>query len=132
MTASWQRCVQWKDGSASWESLSGLKELHLIECAEYAVAQNLQAGSVFNCWVSYVSKKRERIIPLIKKRNSRCLKRNENCGIDLHKTVEEVKRLDKKIGNNMSADAIATEMANVKVASSYWMMVSARHEIISL
>ena len=106
--------------------------MHPIECAEYALAQNLQAGPAFNWWVRYVLKKRESIISLPKKRNAHYLKRNEKFGIDLPKTVEEVHRLDKKNSNTLWADAIATEMANVKVASSYWMMVSARHEIISL
>ena len=48
LTAGWQLCVQWKDGSTSGEKLSDLKESHPIECAEYDVAQNLQAEPVFN------------------------------------------------------------------------------------
>ena len=37
-TSGWQLCIQWKDGTTLWERLSGLKESHPIECAEYAVS----------------------------------------------------------------------------------------------
>ena len=108
-TAGWQLCVQWKDGFTSWEKLSDPKELHPIECAKYAVAQNLQAEPAFNWWVSYVLKKREHIISLVKKKNACYLKRNEKFGIDLPRTVEEEAHcLDKKHGNTLWADAIAT------------------------
>ena len=96
-TAGWKLCVQWKDGSTSWEKLSDLKESNPIEVAEYAVAQNLQAEPAFNWWVSFVLKKRERIISLVKKRNARYLKRNQQFGIDLPKNVEEACILDEKM-----------------------------------
>ena len=96
--------------------MSDLKESYPIECAEYAVAQNLQAESAFNWWIIFVLKKRERIISLAKKRNARYLKRNQKFGIDLPNNVEEARGLDKKNGNTLWADAIATEMANFKVA----------------
>ena len=48
LTSGWQLCIQWKDGSTSWEKLSNLKESHPIECAEHAVAQNLQNEPAFN------------------------------------------------------------------------------------
>ena len=28
--AGWQLCIQWKDGSTSWDKLSNLKESHLV------------------------------------------------------------------------------------------------------
>ena len=37
-TAGWQICCQWKDGSTSWEKLSELKESHLVQTAEFAIA----------------------------------------------------------------------------------------------
>ena len=66
-TAGWQLYVQWKDGSTSWEKLSDPKELHPIECAKYAVAQTLQAKPAFNWRVSYVLKKQEHLISLVKR-----------------------------------------------------------------
>jgi hypothetical protein len=32
-------CVQWKDGSTSWETLADLKESYPIEIAEFAVSR---------------------------------------------------------------------------------------------
>ena len=70
----------------------------------------------FNQWVSFVLKKRERIILLVRKRNTSYLKRNEKFGIALPKNFKEALKLDKKNGNTLWADAISTEMKNVKVA----------------
>ena len=70
----------------------------------------------FNWWVGFVLKKRERIISLVKKGNTRYLKRIEKFGISLPKNVKEALQLDKENGNTLWADAIATEMKNVKVA----------------
>ena len=69
----------------------------------------------YNWWVGFVLKKRERIISLFKKRNRRYLKRNEKFGIALPKNVKEALQLDKKNGNTLWYDAIATDMKNVKV-----------------
>ena len=44
------------------------------------------------------------------------MKRNEKFGISLPKNVKEALQLDKENGNTLWADAIATEMKNVKVA----------------
>ena len=44
------------------------------------------------------------------------MKRNEKFGIALSKNVKEALQLDKKNGNTLWADAIATEMKYVKVA----------------
>ena len=115
-TAGWHLCIQWKDGSTSWEKLSDLKESHPVECAEYALSQGLMNEPDFNFWVGFVLKKLERIILLVRKRNTRNLKRNEKFGISLPKNVKEALQLDKENGNTLWADAIATEMKNVKVA----------------
>ena len=49
-TAGWHLCVQWKDGSASWEKLSDLKDFHPVECAEYALSKGLMNEPTFNWW----------------------------------------------------------------------------------
>ena len=101
LTAGWQRCVQWKDGSALCEKLSGLKELYPIKYAGYAVAQNLQSEPAFKWWVGCVIKKRERIVSLVKKRNARNLKRNEKSDVDLLNNVEEAHHLDENNVNDL-------------------------------
>ena len=94
-TAGWQICIQWKDGSTSWEKLSDLKESHPVECADYDISKDLMNEPAFNWWVGFVLKKRERIISLVRKRNMRYLKRNEKFGISLPKNVKEALHLDK-------------------------------------
>jgi hypothetical protein len=39
----WHLCVEWKDVTTSWGSLSDLKESNTVEVDEYAVAKNLLA-----------------------------------------------------------------------------------------
>ena len=114
-TAGWHLCVQWKDGSTSREKLSDLKESHPVEFSEYALSQGLMNEPAFNWWVGFVLKKQERIILLVRKRNTRYLKRNEKFGIALPKNVKEALQLDKENGNTLWDDAIATETKNVKV-----------------
>ena len=93
-----------------------MKELHSIECAKYAVAQDLQSEPDFNWWVNYVLKKRERSVSLVKKRSALYLERNEKFGIALPKTVEEVHCINKRNDNTMWVDATATGILNAKIA----------------
>ena len=72
-TKGWQFCVHWKDGSTSWERLADMKETHPLECAEYAVSQDLADEPAFNWWVPWVLKKRQHIISKVKTRNARYL-----------------------------------------------------------
>ena len=115
-TAGWQICCQWKDGSTSWENLHKLKESHPVETAEYAMTMGIDHEPAFNWWVPYVIKKRERIISLVKKRQTRYLKRTHKFGIAVPKSVDEALELDKINGNTLWADAIAKEMKNVRAA----------------
>ena len=115
-TAGWKLCVQWRDGSTSWEKLSDLKESHPLEVAEYAVAQELDQEPAFNWWVRHTLKKRDAIISLVKRRSVRFLKKTHKFGIRVPRTVDEALRLDKENGNTKWADAIAKEMKEVRVA----------------
>ena len=115
-TRGWQLCVQWKDGSTSWEKLSDLKESHPIETAEYVHAQGLMREPAFNWWAPHVLKKRERIISLVKKRSVGYLKKNEKFGIRIPRNAKEAKDVDDANGNTYWQDAIAKEMKNVKPA----------------
>jgi hypothetical protein len=40
-TKGWHLCVEWKDGTTSWESLAYIKESNPIEVAEYAATKSL-------------------------------------------------------------------------------------------
>ena len=73
-----------------------MKESHLIEVAEYVVAQSIDYEPEFNFRVNQVLKKRERIILLVKKQSMRYLKKTHKFRIELPKTVAEAYALDKK------------------------------------
>jgi hypothetical protein len=112
-TKGWQLCIQWKDGTTSWERLADLKESNPIEAAEYAVARSIEDEPAFAWWVNFTLKKRERIISAVKKR---VLRKTHKFGIRVPKNPDEAHALDKENGNTLWADAIAKEMKNVRVA----------------
>ena len=70
-----------------------------METAEFAVTHGIDHEPAFNWWVLHVLKKREHIIALVKKRQTRNLKCTHKFGIELPKTVDEALALDKKNGN---------------------------------
>jgi hypothetical protein len=115
-TIGWQVCCQWKDGSASWENLADLKDSHPLETTEYAVTQSIDHKPAFNWWVPHVLKKRDQIISLVRKRTTRYLKRTNNFGIEVPKTVKEALALDRKNVITLWVDAIAKEMKEVCIA----------------
>ena len=102
--------------STSWEKIADMKESHPIECAEYAVSQDIADEPTFNWWVPRILKKRNLIISKVKARNARYLKRNQTFGIELPKSVKEAQALDKKNGNTLWMDVLAKEMGNTKAA----------------
>jgi hypothetical protein len=46
-TKVWRLCIEWKDGTTSWERLADLKESNPVEVAEYAVYNNLDDAPDF-------------------------------------------------------------------------------------
>ena len=58
-TVGWELQVLWKDGSTSWITLKGLKELNPVEVAEYAVARGINDECVF-LLVGAIHSKKER------------------------------------------------------------------------
>ena len=115
-TKGWFLCVQWKDGSTSWEKLADFKECYPVQVAEYALARGIDHEPAFNWWVKHTLRKRDSIISLVQRRQTRYLKKTSKFGVELPKTVAEALELDKKNGNTLWADAIAKEMKNVKIA----------------
>jgi hypothetical protein len=112
-TTGWKLCVEWKDGSTSWERLANLKESYPIEVAEYAVAHGIEKEPAFVWWVPYVLRKRDRIISAV---NKRYHSRMHKFGFEIPKTVERALQIDRELGNTLWRDAIAKEMSAVRVA----------------
>ena len=78
---------------------------------------NIDHELAFNWWVPHVLKKRNPIISLVRKRIPRYLKQNHKFGIEIPTSMKDALEIDKKNGNTYWADAIATEMKNVRAAS---------------
>jgi hypothetical protein len=112
-TKGWKFCVEWRDGTSSWEPLSALKESNPVEVAEYAIAHGLAEEPAFRWWVPYTLKKRDAIISAV---NKRYAKRTHKYGIRVPKSVEEAFAIDKDNGDNRWAESIQKEMNNVRVA----------------
>ena len=112
-TKGWDLCVEWKDGSTSWERLSDLKESYPIEIAEYTVANGIDGMPAFAWWVPYVLSKRDRIIKAV---NKRYFKTTHKFGIEVPKTVARALEIDRENGNTLWQDAIAKEMKAVSIA----------------
>ena len=106
-------CVQWKDGSTSWERLADLKESYPIEVAEFAVSRGLDHQPAFAWWVSAVLRKRNRIIAAV---NKRFVKKDFMFGIQVPRNVTEAIALDRENGNTLWQEAIKKEMDAVKIA----------------
>jgi hypothetical protein len=49
-TKGWHICVEWKDGTTSWERLADLKESNPVEVSEYAAAKSLLDTPDFVWW----------------------------------------------------------------------------------
>jgi hypothetical protein len=111
-TNGWHLCIEWKDGTSTWERLAGLKEINPVEVSEYAVANNLLDAPAFVWWVPHAIKKRSRIIAAVTKRYH---KRTHTFGIEVPKSWDDCVRLDKENGNTIWQDAVRKEMKNVRI-----------------
>jgi hypothetical protein len=97
-TKGWKLCIQWKEGSTSWQPLSDMKEAYPVRTAEDPVANKLEYQPAFAWWVTSTLWRRDRI------------------GIELPKTVREAVEIDRRTGTNYWREALDLEMKNVRVA----------------
>jgi hypothetical protein len=112
-TKGWHLCVEWKDGTTSWERLADLKENNPVEVAEYAAAKSLLYNPDFVWWSPHVLKKRTIIIADVTKRYH---KRTHKFGIEAPKNWDDCVRLDKENDNTRWKDAARKDMKNVRIA----------------
>ncbi|KAL7483918.1 hypothetical protein ACHAW6_009561 [Cyclotella cf. meneghiniana] len=114
-TCSWELCCEWKDSSTSWKKLSDLKESHPLHVTEFAIAASIANEPAINWWVSWVLKKRDHIISLVKHQSARYNNRTHMFGIELPKTMDEAYVVNKATGTSFWCDVIKLEMKNVCV-----------------
>ncbi|KAL7475891.1 hypothetical protein ACHAW6_001785 [Cyclotella cf. meneghiniana] len=115
-TCGWELCCQWNDCSTSWQKLSDLKESHPLQVTEFALATGIVNEPAFNWWVTWVLKKRDQIISLVKHGSTRYHKQIHKFGIELPKTVDEAYTINKATGTTFWYDEIELEIKNVWVA----------------
>ena len=113
-------CVRWKNGSTTWEKISDFKEWHPLQTAEYAVTNDIDTEPAINYWVPHTLKKRDSIISLVKKRQTRYFKKTHKFEIEMPNIVKEAAELDAKNGDTKWMDAISKEMTNVTFAFTSW------------
>lgn len=58
-TAGWKLCIEWKNGSTSWERLADLKQSYPIEVAEYAISQGIEHEPAFG-WLGAICDEKAR------------------------------------------------------------------------
>ena len=112
-TKGWSLCVEWKDGTTTWEKLANLKESNPVEVAEYALSMGIEDEPAFKWWVPFTLNKRDRIILAV---NSRYHKRTHKFGFEVPKTVHDAFQLDDQNKNDLWAKAIKKEMGKVRIA----------------
>ena len=53
----WKLLIKWKDKSKTWINIADMKEVHLVETAEYARARGITNEPAFAWWVHYTLRK---------------------------------------------------------------------------
>ena len=56
-TKGWKLLIKWKDKSKAWINLTDMKEVHLVETAEYARVRGISNEAAFGWWVPYTLRK---------------------------------------------------------------------------
>jgi hypothetical protein len=112
-TAGWFLCIQWKNGTTSWERLLDMKESKPIEVAEYAVSCAINHKPAFAWWAPDMLMCRNRIIAAVIKR--KC-KPEEKFGIKVPNTLAEALQFDHENGDTQWHEAVRKEIDAVKVA----------------
>ena len=101
-TKGWKLCIEWKDGTTTWERLADLKESNPVEVAKYAIAQGIQDKPAFLRWVPYTIQQRNRIIAAV---NKRYHQRTHKFGNEVPQTDDKCVRLDRENNNTLWQDA---------------------------
>jgi hypothetical protein len=115
-TAGWKFKVAFRDGSGrsyQWIPLKELKESHPVQVAEYVTAKGIAQEPAFRWWVPYTLRKMKAIISAVK---SRVKQTTHKYGVEVARSFNHAKQLDKKNGNTLWIDAWEKEMTNVSIA----------------
>ena len=110
-TKGWWLCVQWKDGSTSWEAVKDMKESYPIKVAEYAVANRIDKEPAFVWWVPFTLRRRARLIKAAT--STRYMRKWQKYGIKIPKTVERALEIDRETGTDYWRKALQLEISKI-------------------
>ena len=102
-----------KDGSEQWFPLKYLKGSNPIDVAEYAKSWGIDDEPAFKWWVPYTLGKWDNIIAAVK---ARFWLATHKYGIEVPRSIEHAKQLDKKNGYKFWIQALSKEIHNVSIA----------------
>jgi hypothetical protein len=95
-TQGWEINIQWKDRSTTWNKLKDTKNSYTVQTAEYAIENGISEQPAFKWWISFVLKKRDRIIA--KTKNSYWLTTHKY-GHEIPKDYKNCVHIDKENDN---------------------------------
>ena len=111
MTRGWFLCVQWKDGSTSWEHLHDLKRIQSSGgCQILHFQSSLTKEPAFIWWVPFALKRRDRII---KATQTRYQQKWQKYGIEIPKSVHRALEIGQETGTDFWRKALQLEMSKI-------------------
>jgi hypothetical protein len=125
--------LEWKDGSTSFLQLKTVKEMNMVEAAEYAVANCIDDEPAFDWWDKDCLEQKTHLTGSSQKCHIRRGYKFEICLPG--NSIEDALRLDKINGDIQWYDATMKEMQNIRVAfdiKSHGMKPPPGHEYADL
>ena len=95
---------------------------------EYATAHDIADDPEFNWWVNQILEKRDRIISLVKRRNTRYLKKTSKYGIGLPKFVDDAYLIDKKNVTPIGLTIYPRRWKMLRLRLAFCLMDKLNHE----
>ena len=105
--------MKMKEGFSKWVALKYLKKINPVELAEYSVANNIDHEPDFVWWVSFVLRKRNRVISKLQKMYWRT---THKFVLEVPHSVKHAYEIDADTGTDFWRKAISKKMLKVKVA----------------
>ena len=115
-TAGWKLLTRCSDGSEQWVPLKDMKETYPVQVSVFAKTEGLLEEPAFAWWTPYVLRKASRIISKVK---ARMMVATHKYGIEIPRSINHAKELDKKNGNTLWMDGLNKEMTNVSIAFDF-------------
>ena len=91
-TKGWEVCMQWKDGSSTWNQVKDVKESLLVQLLDYTLLNQISDEPEFAWWIKKVLKKIDRIIC---NTASKYWKKTHKYVLRIPHTVKEAIEIDK-------------------------------------